>query len=117
VRGPEYVQALRRRRVLCAEMHDAMADLDLLITAAAVGEAPKIHEVPKWAIFERPTFTMPFNVTGLPALSLCTGFGAGGLPVAMQIAGKPFQEATVFRAGHAYETAHGWRAKRPDLVG
>jgi aspartyl-tRNA(Asn)/glutamyl-tRNA(Gln) amidotransferase subunit A len=68
-------------------------------------------------MFERPTFTMPFNVTGLPALSLCTGFGAGGLPVGMQIVGKPFQEATVFRAGHAYETAHRWRAKRPDLVG
>jgi aspartyl-tRNA(Asn)/glutamyl-tRNA(Gln) amidotransferase subunit A len=67
-------------------------------------------------MLEKPNFTMPFNVTGLPALSLCTGYGDGGLPVSMQIIGKPFQEATVFRAGHAYETAFGWRTKRPGLV-
>ena len=116
VRGSEYVQALRRRRALCAEMRDAMADLDILITASAAGEAPKIHDVPKWAMLEKPGFTMPFNVTGQPALSLCSGFGAGGLPVSLQVIGKPFQEATVLRAGHAYETAAHWRAKRPDLV-
>ena len=56
-------------------------------------------------MLEKPSFTMPFNVTGLPALSVCTGYGAGGLPVSMQIVGKPFAEATVFRAGHAYENA------------
>ena len=116
VRGSEYVQALRRRRALCAEMRDAMADLDILITASAAGEAPKIHDVPKWAMLEKPGFNMPFNVTGQPALSLCSGYGAGGLPVSIQIIGKPFQEATVLRAGHAYETAAHWRAKRPDLV-
>ena len=63
-----YIQALRRRRVLCQEMRDAMADLDILITASAPAEAPKIDEVPKWAMLEKPNFTMPFNLTGLPAL-------------------------------------------------
>jgi aspartyl-tRNA(Asn)/glutamyl-tRNA(Gln) amidotransferase subunit A len=116
VRGSEYVQAIRRRRALCAEMRDAMAELDILITASAAAEAPKIHDVPKWAMLEKPTFTMPFNVTGQPALSLCSGYGAGGLPVSIQIVGKPFQEATVLRAGHAYESAAQWRAKRPDIV-
>jgi aspartyl-tRNA(Asn)/glutamyl-tRNA(Gln) amidotransferase subunit A len=111
-----YVQAVRRRRLLCREMRDAMAGLDLLVTASAVGEAPKIHDVPKWGLLEKPTFTMPFNVTGLPALSVCTGFGPGGLPIAMQIVGKAFREATVLRAGHAYEMATQWRARRPDLV-
>jgi aspartyl-tRNA(Asn)/glutamyl-tRNA(Gln) amidotransferase subunit A len=115
LRASEYVQALRRRLVLCLEMRDAMADLDILITASAPEEAPKITEVPKWAMFERPNFTMPFNLTGLPALSVCTGYGVGGLPVSMQIVGKPFAEATVFRVGHAYETATGWRSKRPAL--
>ena len=110
-----YIQALRRRRVLCQEMRDAMADLDILITASAPAEAPKIDEVPKWAMLEKPNFTMPFNLTGLPALSVCTGYGAGGLPVSMQIVGKPFAEATVFRAGHAYETATTWRSKRPAM--
>jgi aspartyl-tRNA(Asn)/glutamyl-tRNA(Gln) amidotransferase subunit A len=115
MRAPDYVQALRRRRVLCLEMRDAMANLDLLITASAPGEAPKITEVPKWAMLEKPNFTMPFNLTGLPALSVCTGYGDGGLPVSMQIVGKPFAEATVFRAGHAYEQATTWRSKRPAM--
>jgi aspartyl-tRNA(Asn)/glutamyl-tRNA(Gln) amidotransferase subunit A len=115
MRATDYVQALRRRRVLCLEMRDAMADLDILITASAPAEAPKIDEVPKWAMLEKPNFTMPFNLTGLPALSLCTGYGSGGLPVSMQIVGKPFAEATVLRAGHAYEMATSWRSKRPAM--
>ena len=115
LRASDYVQAIRRRRVLCLEMQEAMAELDLLITASAVSEAPKIDEVPKWAMLEKPNFTMPFNLTGLPALSLCTGYGVGGLPVSMQIVGKPFAEATVFRAGHAYEAATEWRSNRPAM--
>jgi aspartyl-tRNA(Asn)/glutamyl-tRNA(Gln) amidotransferase subunit A len=66
-------------------------------------------------MLEKPGFTMPFNITGLPALSVCTGYGDGGLPISMQIVGKPFAEATVFRAGHAYETATDWRNKRPAM--
>jgi Asp-tRNA(Asn)/Glu-tRNA(Gln) amidotransferase A subunit family amidase len=115
LRAADLVQAIRRRRVLCEEMRDAMADLDILITASAPAEAPKITEVPKWGMFEKPNFTMPFNLTGLPALSVCSGYGAGGLPVSIQIIGKPFAEATVFRAGHAYEQATDWRSKRPAM--
>jgi aspartyl-tRNA(Asn)/glutamyl-tRNA(Gln) amidotransferase subunit A len=115
LRATDYVQAIRRRRVLCEEMRDAMADLDILITASAPAEAPKINEVPKWGMFEKPSFTMPFNLTGLPALSVCSGYGAGGLPVSIQLIGKPFAEATVFRAGHAYEQATDWRNKRPTM--
>ena len=115
ISGSDYMQAVRRRRMLCAEITGAMADLDLLITASAPAEAPKITEVPKWAMLEKPNFTMPFNVTGLPALSVCTGYGQGELPVGMQIIGKPFQDATVFRAGHAYETATDWRKTRPAM--
>jgi aspartyl-tRNA(Asn)/glutamyl-tRNA(Gln) amidotransferase subunit A len=111
----DYFQAVRRRRALCLEMRQAMANLDILITASAPAEAPKITEVPKWGMLEKPIFTMPFNVTGLPALSVCTGYGEGGLPVSMQIVGKPFQESTVFRAGHAYETATAWRSTRPPM--
>jgi aspartyl-tRNA(Asn)/glutamyl-tRNA(Gln) amidotransferase subunit A len=92
-----------------------MADLDILVSASAQGEAPKIAEVPKWTSMEKPSFTMPFNVTGQPAISICTGFGQGGLPVSMQLIGKPFQEATVFRAAHAYETATEWRKQRPKV--
>jgi len=113
----DYIQATRRRRELCLEMAAAMADVDLLITASAPGEASKITEVPKWLMLQKPNFTMAFNVTGLPALSVCSGYGEGGLPLSIQIVGKPFQEATVFQAGHAYETAHDWRSTRPPLAG
>ncbi|MBN8872772.1 MAG: amidase [Rhodospirillales bacterium] len=116
IRASDYVQAIRRRRLLCLEMQAAMADVDILVTAAQPAEAPKITEVPKWAMLDKPNFTIPFNVTGNPAMSVCTGFGAGGLPVSMQLVARPFDEATLFRAGHAYETATEWRKKRPALV-
>jgi aspartyl-tRNA(Asn)/glutamyl-tRNA(Gln) amidotransferase subunit A len=116
VTGADHMQALRRRRELCAEMAAAMADLDILITAAQPGEAPRIDSIPKWVNFEKPGFTSTFNLTGYPAISVCTGFGTGGLPVSMQLAAKPFQEPTLFRAAHAYETAMPWRAKRPALA-
>jgi aspartyl-tRNA(Asn)/glutamyl-tRNA(Gln) amidotransferase subunit A len=116
VSGPEYVQALRMRRELCAEMAAVMQDVDLLLTAAATGEAPAIDSVPKWGMFEKPGLTIPFNVTGQPALTVCAGYGERGLPVAIQIAGRPFDDATVLAAGHAYEQAHPWRQQRPPLA-
>jgi len=117
VSGPDMIQATRRRHMLCREMAAAMENLDIIVSASQPGEAPRIDNVPKWANMEKPSFTMPFNVTGFPAISICTGFGEGGLPVAMQLAGKPFTEPTLFRAAHAYETATKWRARRPAMAG
>ena len=114
--GPDIVQATRRRRVLCREMAEAMADLDVIVMASAPAEAPRLDNVPKWSGIEKPSFTMPCNVTGFPAISICTGFGEGGLPVSMQLAGKPFTEPTLLRAAHAYETAMPWRSKRPAMA-
>jgi aspartyl-tRNA(Asn)/glutamyl-tRNA(Gln) amidotransferase subunit A len=115
ISGGDYVQAVRRRRELAAEFATAMTDLDLAITAAAPGEAPAIDAVGKFSTFERPMLTMPFNVTGTPAMSVCCGYGPAGLPLAFQLCGKPFDEATVLRAAHAYETATTWRSVRPRL--
>ena len=88
----------------------------MLLTASQPTEAARIDAVPKWAILEKPSFTIPFNVTGQPAISVCSGFGAGGLPVSIQLIGKPFEEATVFRAAHAYEQATEWRKQRPAMA-
>jgi aspartyl-tRNA(Asn)/glutamyl-tRNA(Gln) amidotransferase subunit A len=85
------------------------------VSASQTSEAPKITEVPKWATMEKPSLTMPFNLTGYPAMSVCTGFGVGGLPVSMQLIAKPFAEATIFQAGHTYETAVGSRKRRPAM--
>ena len=116
IRASDYVQAIRRRRMLIQELKDAMADIDILVSASQPGEAPLITEVPKWGNLEMPSLTMPFNVTGYPAMSVCTGYGIGGLPVCMQLIAKPFAEPTLFRAGHAYEKAMDWRAKRPSTA-
>jgi aspartyl-tRNA(Asn)/glutamyl-tRNA(Gln) amidotransferase subunit A len=116
VSGPDMIQAARRRRLLCREMAAAMENLDIIVSASQPGEAPRIDSVAKWANMEKPSFTMPFNVTGFPAVSICTGFGEGGLPVAMQLAGKPFTEPALLRAAHAYETAMPWRARRPAMA-
>ena len=116
VSGVDYVQAVRRRRELRAELRAAMAQLDLVLTAAQPSEAPKIDEVPEWDVGQKPGFTMPFNVTGLPAIAVCAGFGEAGLPVSIQLVGHPFAEQTVFRAAHAYETATEWRKRRPAMA-
>ncbi|MGI4944171.1 MAG: amidase [Janthinobacterium lividum] len=112
----DYVQALRRRRELCAAVTAATRDVDLLVTAGAPAEAPRIDDMPKWDNLARPSFTNPFNLTGWPAMCVCSGFGAGGLPVAVQVAAKPFQEAVLFRAAYAFEQATAFRASHASPV-
>jgi aspartyl-tRNA(Asn)/glutamyl-tRNA(Gln) amidotransferase subunit A len=116
VSGVDYVQATRRRRELRAELQAAMAGLDVVLTAAATGEAPRIDDVPVWDLFERPSFTIPFNVSGYPAISICSGYGESGLPVAIQLIAKPFQEPVLFQVADAFEKATPFRNTRPALV-
>ncbi len=116
VSGVDYVQAVRRRRELRAELQAAMAGLDVVLTASQTAEAPKIDAVPLWDTFAAPSFTMPFNVAGYPAMTICAGFGAGGLPGAIQLVGQPFQEATVLRIADAFEKATPFRNTRPALA-
>jgi aspartyl-tRNA(Asn)/glutamyl-tRNA(Gln) amidotransferase subunit A len=114
VTAADYIQAQRRRRELTAAVTAAMRDCDLLLTAAQVSEAPVIETVGKFASLEAPGLTIPFNLTGQPAMTVCTGFGEGGLPVGAQIIGRPFEDALVLRAGHAFERATDWRARRAE---
>jgi aspartyl-tRNA(Asn)/glutamyl-tRNA(Gln) amidotransferase subunit A len=88
----------------------------VVVTATQPAEAARIDVVPKWDLFAAPNFTMPFNVAGYPAISVCAGFGEGGLPVAVQLAAKPFQEATLLRVADAFEKATPFRNARPTLA-
>ena len=116
IRAADHLHALRRRRELCQEMGTAMENLDILVNASQAGEAPRIADMSKWAFFERPALTTPACLTGYPAMSVRTGPGAGGLPVALQLIAKPFLESMLFRVAHAYERAHPWRARRPEIA-
>jgi aspartyl-tRNA(Asn)/glutamyl-tRNA(Gln) amidotransferase subunit A len=88
---------------------------DVLVTAGG-GPAPRLDAHRTVAFWEKPTLYSPFSVLGNPALIVCCGFSSGGLPMGLQIAGRPFDESTVLRVGDAYERACGWRARRPALV-
>jgi aspartyl-tRNA(Asn)/glutamyl-tRNA(Gln) amidotransferase subunit A len=117
ISAADYLQAQRRRRELNDAVAKVMEGCDLLLTAAQPSEAPLITVPGKWTSFEVANFTIPFNLTGQPALTVCAGFGEHGLPVGAQLIGRPFEDATVLRAGHAYETATTWRARRPAMAG
>jgi aspartyl-tRNA(Asn)/glutamyl-tRNA(Gln) amidotransferase subunit A len=112
--GADYVQASRERRVMIAEMTDIYRRYDLLLTLGP-GPAPRLDAHQTINFWRRASLTTPFNVSGGPAVSQCIGFTPNGLPLAMQIVGRPFDETAVLRAAHAYETATTWRARRPLL--
>lgn len=116
VTGLDYVQAMRMRRELTAEMLALMAGVDVVLTAGNPDEALAIDQVPRWDNLDKPNFTFAFNVTGMPAISVPSGFGPNGMPVAIQLAARPFDEATLLRAAYAYEMATPWRARRPELI-
>ena len=111
----DYVQAQRERRRILAEMAPVYADYDVLVTATAGGPAPRLDAWRTIEFWRRPSLTTPFNVTGGPALAQCIGFSRSGLPLSMQVVGRPFAETTVLRVAHAYEQATEWRARRPSL--
>jgi aspartyl-tRNA(Asn)/glutamyl-tRNA(Gln) amidotransferase subunit A len=113
LRGSDYVEAQRLRRELCTSFDTAMRDCDLLLCAITPGGAPLFEEMTKMSSFERPSFSFPFNVTGSPALALRGGFTEDGLPLGIQLAGRPFEDEVVLRAGHAYERATSWSRRRP----
>lgn len=115
VDASDYLQALRMRSELVAAVAKVMSGVDIIVSAATATPAPLIAEVPKWGLFEKPPLTFPFNVTGMPALTMCCGFSANGLPLSVQIAASAFGENHIYRAAAAYEASTDWRARRPEM--
>jgi aspartyl-tRNA(Asn)/glutamyl-tRNA(Gln) amidotransferase subunit A len=112
IAAADYVNAQRERARLIAEMAEVMQSVDLLIFPTARCPARPIGEDSMASGFQ-PFFNRAFNVTGGPALSICNGFSQSGLPLALQIAGRPFEDALVLQVGHALERALGTRSRRP----
>jgi len=114
--GADYVQALRRRRELCDAYEQATQDVDVVFTATAAGPAKRLEDMHWFYTFTTPSLTMPFNLTGSPAVATRAGFASDGLPLSFQLAGKPFDEATVLAVAHAYEKATDWVNMRPAIA-
>jgi aspartyl-tRNA(Asn)/glutamyl-tRNA(Gln) amidotransferase subunit A len=90
-----------------------MRDVDLLMMPTRQVVAPILGDYDSAA---GPSLTRPFNMTGYPALSVCNGFTSAGLPISLQIAGRPFEDHVVLQAGDAFEKATAFRDKRPSLT-
>jgi aspartyl-tRNA(Asn)/glutamyl-tRNA(Gln) amidotransferase subunit A len=110
----DYVQATREHRRMVAEMAPLYQRYDAFITAGQ-GEAPRLDAHRSLTFWQRPNLFTASNVTSQPALELCNGFGTHGLPLGMQVLGRPFDEVTVLRIGHAYQQATGWHQQHPQL--
>jgi aspartyl-tRNA(Asn)/glutamyl-tRNA(Gln) amidotransferase subunit A len=111
----DYVQAQRLRRQLMAETNRAMAGFAAIVMPTSPVPATPIAGSPPEHAMLRPRNTMPFNVLGLPAISVPCGFTASGLPIGLQIVGRAFDEAGILRIAHAYEQATEWHQRRPPL--
>lgn len=117
-----YLKAQRLRELLRRDLAQAMANVDVLLTSTVPIEAPTIEQCtvkpgdPLPAVLTQvPLLTRPFNLTGSPVISIPCGFTLSGIPIGMQIVGKPFDEAMVLRVAHAYEQATEWHRRRPSL--
>jgi len=109
--------ALARNDVLQVLFFAVLFGVSLALVGGEKGEkiSSLIDAVSTYSTFERASYTAPYNLTGSPALSVPIGF-ENGLPLAFQIAGKPFDEAGVMRVGHAFEQATEFHRQRPAIA-
>ncbi|MBE3558268.1 MAG: amidase [Ktedonobacteraceae bacterium] len=116
-----YLQALDDRRAFASSLRAIMRQVDLFVLPTLPLAAPPVERMHQQVeidgtLAETTTsllrLTMPFNLSGLPAVSFPCGFTAEGLPVGLQVAGKPFEDATVLRVAHAYQQLTDWHRRQ-----
>ena len=111
----DYVQAQRVRKLVQRECAEVFKRVDVLVTPTMTQPAAAFQGYDSTSTVRGPSFTAPFNLTGLPAISVPCGFTDAGLPVGMQIAGKPFDEPGILRAAYNYQQAARWYERRPPI--
>ncbi len=116
IAASDYVNALRFQRLLATQTRKVFDDVDVVISATTTSPAPVQQTMSAHSTLKKPPLTIPFNVAQLPAISVCNGFSANGLPLGMQIAGRPYDEETVLRVANTYEKETDWRRNRPGLL-
>ena len=123
VSGVTYARASKHRAEFSGRLHRMLAEIDCMVCPTMSNSAPaKLRDaaVPYTdAIWEslvpNDIFTMPFNFSGVPTLSVPCGFSADGLPLSVQFVGARLSEALLCRVGHAYEQATEWHTRHPSV--
>ena len=118
-----YYKAQKLRAILRQQILDALEQVDVLVlpgshvTARAVESEPGLQSKEQIAagMAGRISFTGPFNLAGVPALTLPCGFSSDNMPMGLQIVGKPFAEETVLNVAHAFEQNTEWHNRRPPI--
>ena len=123
--GQVYYKAQKLRAIVRQQVLDALEEVDILIQPTSSSPAGKLDFTTGVASKEEAaralvegSFRGPYSLSGAPALSIPCGFtdpGEGGLPLALQIAGRPFDEARVLNVAYAYEQATPWHNRKPPI--
>jgi aspartyl-tRNA(Asn)/glutamyl-tRNA(Gln) amidotransferase subunit A len=111
----DYIAALRARAALNEQIRANFERVDVFAVPTVARPPDAFDTMDPNEQNLRPNFTNPFNLTGLPAISVPCGFTSGQLPVGLQIAARAFEETTCFRAAYAYEQATEWHKQRPPV--
>ena len=113
----DYIQAQRFRSVFKAECAAVLGpQADVLVVPTMTDLAPVIADYDVGASRISPGFMPPWNITGLPAISIPCGFSEGGLPIGMQVVGPAFDEPTVFKVADAYQQVTDWHLRVPEIA-
>jgi aspartyl-tRNA(Asn)/glutamyl-tRNA(Gln) amidotransferase subunit A len=129
VPASDYLMAQRVRRVICAEFRELLERVQLLALPTVAFTVPTIDECNAgWLDIDGKKIrrqderggadslcAIPFNVTGLPSMSVPCGFSQLGTPIGMQIASGPFEEELIFCVAHAYEQVTDWHKRKPPI--
>src|SRR6266511_2531596 len=111
-----YGKAQRVRTLVRQDFQQAFERVDLIVAPTTPNVAFKMGEKEDpLQMYLNDVFTIPVNLAGLPGLSMPAGFTRSGLPIGLQLIGRPFDEPTVLRAAHAYERATEWHVRKPPL--
>jgi aspartyl-tRNA(Asn)/glutamyl-tRNA(Gln) amidotransferase subunit A len=112
-----YGKAQAVRTLIRRDFEAAFKEVDLIATPVTPTSAFKLGEKAQdpLQMYLSDIYTISINLAGIPAISVPCGFSKGGLPIGLQLIGRPFEEDIVLRGAHAYEQATEWRLKKPNL--
>ncbi|MGH7948773.1 MAG: amidase [Candidatus Binataceae bacterium] len=121
ISAADYIGAVTQMHNTSREIVQALAPYDALLTptltrpAVPIGSLPSVKKNYMNELFEWLPFTFPFNATGQPAFSVPNGFSKAGLPIGLQIVGRPADELGIISLAQQWEETRPWRGKRPPV--